>query len=128
MAGSSVRLTMVNFGCIARRTRAFATPFRNYLPSRVAKTELQALQTPGKSGFMLHNARIMHTSVVTNTEKSRKENAAQEGSDNKLTLKERLKSVVQEYGTTAIVFHVSISLTSLGLCYAAVKRFVYWIS
>jgi len=35
-----------------------------------------------------------------------------------------LKLVVAEYGTTAIVFHVTISLTSLGICYAAVKRSV----
>jgi len=120
LAGSSLRLTMVNFGCIARQTRAFVTPVRNYFP-RARTTAHTALQTPANSVFMLCNGRTLHTSVRTNTEKSRKGTTAQEESENELTLKDRLKIVVQEYGATAIVFHVSISLTSLGICYAAVK-------
>jgi len=114
---------MVNFGCIARQTRAFVTPVRNYFP-RARTTAHTALQTPANSVFMLCNGRTLHTSVRTNTEKSRKGTTAQEESENELTLKDRLKIVVQEYGATAIVFHVSISLTSLGICYAAVKRLV----
>jgi len=35
---------------------------------------------------------------------------------------ERLKRAVRDYGATVIVFHVSISITSLGICYAAVAR------
>lgn len=34
----------------------------------------------------------------------------------------RLKKAVKEYGTTVIVFHVGISLISLGLFYTLVSR------
>ena len=126
MAGSlSMRHTVLNFVCIARQSRALAVPLRNYTP----KTELHSVQTPARNGFfMLPNLSIvrpLHSSVIKHSNSSWKGNAAaQEGNENKLSLRDRLKSVVQEYGTTAIVFHVSISLTSLGLCYAAVKRLV----
>lgn len=36
--------------------------------------------------------------------------------------KERLKKAVAEYGSTVIVFHVGISLISLGICYTLVSR------
>ena len=39
-----------------------------------------------------------------------------------LTQRQRLAKVFAEYGTTAVVFHTTISLTSLGLCYLAVSR------
>ena len=81
------------------------------------------MQTTGPSGLLLRNARTLHTSILRNVENSSGSKTEQlEGENKQLTLKERLKFVVQEYGTTAIVFHVCISLTSLGLCYAAVKR------
>lgn len=38
---------------------------------------------------------------------------------------ERLKKAVKEYGSTVIVFHVGISLLSLGTCYALVSRCVF---
>lgn len=42
----------------------------------------------------------------------------------KLSQTQRLRKVFAEYGTTAVVFHTCISLTSLGICYAAVSRSV----
>ncbi|XP_035213251.1 protein FAM210B, mitochondrial-like [Stegodyphus dumicola] len=39
-----------------------------------------------------------------------------------LSQRERLKQAVKEYGTTLIVFHVGISLMSLGLSYLAVSN------
>lgn len=41
-----------------------------------------------------------------------------------LSKKEKLKKAVKEYGSTVIVFHVGISLVSLGACYLLVSRFV----
>lgn len=41
-----------------------------------------------------------------------------------VTRKEKLKKAVKEYGSTVIVFHVGISLASLGACYLLVSRFV----
>lgn len=40
----------------------------------------------------------------------------------KETNKSKLKKAVKEYGSTVIVFHVGISLMSLGLCYGLVSR------
>lgn len=39
-----------------------------------------------------------------------------------ISTKDKLKRAVKEYGSTVIVFHVSISLASLGLSYALVSR------
>lgn len=39
-----------------------------------------------------------------------------------LSRKEKLKTAVKEYGSVVIVFHVGISLISLGGCYLAVTR------
>lgn len=41
-----------------------------------------------------------------------------------LSNKEKLKKAVKEYGSTVIVFHIGISLLSLGLFYALVSRSV----
>lgn len=38
--------------------------------------------------------------------------------------KEKLKQAVSQYGATVIVFHVAISLTSLGICYLLVSKYV----
>lgn len=38
-----------------------------------------------------------------------------------LSRKEKLKKAVREYGSTVIVFHVGISLISLGTCYILVS-------
>ncbi|XP_076674902.1 uncharacterized protein LOC143372532 [Andrena cerasifolii] len=51
-------------------------------------------------------------------------NTAQSADDKRdvahLSKKERFKKVVKDYGSTVIVFHVGISLISLGACYTAV--------
>lgn len=41
-----------------------------------------------------------------------------------LSKKDRLKKAVKDYGSTVVVFHVAISLTSLGCFYLAVSRLV----
>lgn len=38
-----------------------------------------------------------------------------------LSKKEKLKKAVKEYGSTVIIFHVGISLISLGTCYLLVS-------
>ena len=116
MSGSTLRLAMTNVRCIVRQTRAFAAPVvRN-----------SDFLTPANKGFFLRNVRLLHTSFIRKADKpSQDTTMTHEENEKKLTLKDRMKSVVAEYGTTAIVFHVTISLTSLGICYAAVKRSVY---
>lgn len=44
--------------------------------------------------------------------------------DPPLSAKEKLKKAVKDYGSTVIIFHVSISLLSLGGCYLLVSRYV----
>lgn len=41
-----------------------------------------------------------------------------------MSAKEKLKKAVKDYGSTVIVFHVTISLLSLGGCYILVSRYV----
>lgn len=41
---------------------------------------------------------------------------------NNLSRKEKLKKAVAEYGSTVIIFHIGISLISLGVCYTLVSR------
>lgn len=41
-----------------------------------------------------------------------------------VSAKDKLKKAVKEYGSTVIVFHVAISLISLGGCYVLVSRYV----
>lgn len=43
--------------------------------------------------------------------------------DGSLTRRQRLKKAVTEYGSTVIVFHVGISLISLGTCYLLISRY-----
>jgi hypothetical protein len=44
--------------------------------------------------------------------------------DSKLSRKDKLKRAVKEYGLTVVIFHVGISLISLGGFYLAVTRYV----
>ncbi|ESO04579.1 hypothetical protein HELRODRAFT_78789 [Helobdella robusta] len=48
-----------------------------------------------------------------------------------LTQRQRLKLAVRDYGSTVVIFHVTISLASLGICYLAVSSgldVVAWLS
>lgn len=47
----------------------------------------------------------------------------QSGNKIKLSNKEKIKNAVAAYGSTVIVFHVSISLLSLGICYLLISRY-----
>lgn len=44
--------------------------------------------------------------------------------DAPLSNKDKLKKAVKDYGATVVVFHVGMSLISLGACYVAVSRSV----
>lgn len=60
------------------------------------------------------------------TEQKPETSSSEEGSDSKtLTTKEKLKKAFKEYGSTVIVFHVAISVISLGSCYLLISRYVF---
>lgn len=69
-------------------------------------------------------------SSIKREESKTQENKSEETVDNApeiivkttdLSKKEKLKKAVKEYGSTVIVFHVGISLLSLGTCYLLVS-------
>uniref|UniRef100_A0A2M4BSX5 DUF1279 domain-containing protein n=2 Tax=Nyssorhynchus TaxID=44543 RepID=A0A2M4BSX5_9DIPT len=58
---------------------------------------------------------------VTSEEREQKPSPAEQAP---VSRKDRLKKAIKEYGSTVLVFHVSISLVSLGTCYLLVSRLV----
>lgn len=69
---------------------------------------------------LMGNVRFFHAFNVQkqSSNESQQENAPKA----QLSSKQKLQRAVKEYGTTVIVFHVSISLASLGICYLLVSR------
>jgi Protein of unknown function (DUF1279) len=67
--------------------------------------------------FLLTNERDFSTGPASDAEK--KPTAVD---DKPVSRKDKLKKAVKEYGATVIVFHVGISLASLGTCYLLVSR------
>lgn len=65
---------------------------------------------------------------LNNLSKSNDKQQQQEIEEKKLlNKKERLRIIAKDYGITITIFHIGISLVSLGACYAAVIRFVFAI-
>lgn len=64
-----------------------------------------------------------HTSAINSTQQSQDtQNKTSDSPEPQLTSRQKLQRAVKEYGATVIVFHVSISLASLGICYLLVSR------
>ena len=118
ISSSSLRRVMANCRGISKRQVALVSFMRNVVITGVPSAQ-------SDHSLLLRFGRPLHTSTFRVADKPAAGNTAktEEGGKN-LALRDRLKSVVAEYGSTAIVFHVTISLTSLGLCYTAVKRSV----
>lgn len=64
--------------------------------------------------------KFFHKSAVSNTQQSQDKTA--DTPEPQLTPRQKLQRAVKEYGATVIVFHVTISLASLGICYLLVSR------
>ncbi|CAL4197998.1 unnamed protein product [Meganyctiphanes norvegica] len=58
----------------------------------------------------------LHTTIAATQEEKEKAPSAEQ-----LTAGQKLQRAVKEYGSTVIVFHVTISLASLGICYLLVS-------
>lgn len=73
------------------------------------------------------------TNPTSSAQKDKKESNDQETEPSKksqpliLSARDKLNLVVKDYGKTAIVFHVGISLISLGGFYALVSRYEFFI-
>ncbi|XP_071548769.1 uncharacterized protein [Panulirus ornatus] len=67
-------------------------------------------------------SRFFHKCAVCSTQDSQSsEGRSKENPKTQLTSRQKLQRAVKEYGTTVIVFHVAISLASLGICYLLVS-------
>ena len=69
----------------------------------------------------LQNRTIFYGSTLLSQDQN-KTDGAESNTSKKLKQTGKLAKVFAEYGTTAVVFHTTISLTSLGISYMAVSR------
>lgn len=67
-------------------------------------------------------SRYIHKCAVCKSQDSQAAQARGESPEAVLTSRQKLQRAVKEYGATVIVFHVTISLASLGICYLLVSR------
>lgn len=73
--------------------------------------------------FLIINKRFISLSCKNSNEQGQK-TTGESAPPEKETAGAKLKKAVKEYGSTVIVFHVGISLMSLGMFYALVSRWV----
>uniref|UniRef100_A0AAG5CWP5 DUF1279 domain-containing protein n=1 Tax=Anopheles atroparvus TaxID=41427 RepID=A0AAG5CWP5_ANOAO len=99
------------FSISSAHSLAFSSPLANKSP--------QANTAPGGAPNSKGNAQTNH---VTNEERRPEDGAAP------VSRKDRLKKAIKEYGSTVLVFHVSISLVSLGTCYLLVSSGIDMVS
>lgn len=75
------------------------------------------------SPFITINKRFISLSSTKNSqEKSPMAGESEKSKNTNETAQSKLKKAVKEYGSTVIVFHIAISLVSLGTFYALVSR------
>ncbi|KAG0720325.1 Protein FAM210B, mitochondrial [Chionoecetes opilio] len=66
--------------------------------------------------------KFFHKSTIVNTQQSHtSDSKTVDTPELQLTSRQKLQRAVKEYGATVIVFHVTISLASLGICYLLVS-------
>lgn len=74
--------------------------------------------------FLIINKRFISLSCKSFNEALKTSGESDAKTPEKETNRSKLKKAVKEYGSTVIVFHVSISLISLGMFYVLVSRWV----
>ncbi|XP_078275106.1 protein FAM210B, mitochondrial isoform X2 [Rhinoraja longicauda] len=65
--------------------------------------------------------RGLYTAARRNGPTGNEAKRSEDGADKKLNKSQQLKQVFKEYGAVGVVFHIGISLTSLGIFYLAVS-------
>lgn len=60
--------------------------------------------------------------TVMDVAKNDKEHEA--NANTKLSARDKLKKTIKDYGATVLIFHIAISITSLGIFYQLVSRLV----
>ena len=78
----------------------------------------------GVHGWSASQMRLFSTSSEPNEKQNRSPPPGLDDKNLQLSRKDKLLRAIKEYGPVVIIFHTSISLVSLGVCYLAVKRLV----
>nr|XP_049464154.1 uncharacterized protein LOC120959911 [Anopheles coluzzii] len=88
--------------------------------------------------FSLSSSHLLAVSFARSNKASASGSAGEQNSEGKgvaneeqvvpVSRKDRLKKAIKEYGSTVLVFHVSISLASLGTCYLLVSSGIDMVS
>lgn len=77
------------------------------------------LQSSGSK--LLSDVKLRHQSTANEPNKQVEDDKQVETEQRELTKVEKLKKAVKDYGSVVIIFHVGISLMSLGTCYLLVS-------
>ncbi|GFT38817.1 protein FAM210B, mitochondrial [Nephila pilipes] len=90
--------------------------------NNVFKNVLSA--SPTSSLYLKHSFRLYPTDSKTDSNQNsmQKTDSTQDSNTAKVSQRTRLKQAIRDYGATIIVFHVAISLASLGICYLAISN------
>ncbi|XP_055508416.1 protein FAM210B, mitochondrial isoform X2 [Leucoraja erinacea] len=82
------------------------------------------IQPPGAATLpaRIGARRGLYTTASKNGPTENEARRSEDGEDKKLNKSQQLKRVFKEYGAVGVVFHIGISLTSLGIFYLAVSR------
>jgi hypothetical protein len=76
--------------------------------------------------YFLTNKRFLSQNQNQNSNQNQSQTIQEsETPKRSLTRGEQLKKAVKDYGSTVIVFHVALSLCSLGICYVLVSRYAF---
>lgn len=81
------------------------------------------IQPPGAATLpaRIGACRGLYTTASKNGPTENEARRSEDGEDKKLNKSQQLKRVFKEYGAVGVVFHIGISLTSLGIFYLAVS-------
>lgn len=107
---------------------AFFGPFITTTPTRSYHSLIIATAArTNPSAFAIANSSRYATNSAEKKEEADKENVANEEEKKPVVESKQmqLKKAFKEYGSTIVVFHVGISLVSLGMFYTLVSRYVW---
>jgi ribosomal protein L9 len=74
------------------------------------------------SGSTLRSQETQQQQQQKQQQQEQKEQEEKQDVRKSLSKRQQLKLAVRDYGATVMVFHITISLASLGICYAAISR------
>lgn len=92
-----------------------------YSINKLCKTHLSLVNTNTLHNYKVQSLCFYSSQFQLENKETKKNNDTVTKADINLSRKEKLQKAVKEYGSTVIIFHVGISLISLGTCYLLVS-------